>query len=333
MTGDERRSARLLFHGELASGRLAPEAIEVPEVACAVHSRRVPRAPRRAVERVRMKAGRVTYAGACVQPFMTARRAVLGGAAAGAPRVLVRVDEFPHFRCDEPGAVYSAARFERFHAILAAAGVPYLLSALPRPSRRPLDPRSRGDRPMSQDEIDVLRAVAAEGNAIALHGLDHRTRHRSPRRRSELSGLDAQALGARVERGLGELAAAGIRPSVFVPPYNRFDASQYALLADRFDVVCGGPETVARLGFHRTPLWRGDAVFLPAYPPLYGSSADVLAGLEDLCAAGASVWAPVVLHWGVEADDGWLALERLVVRLASLARPWPEFLAAVEASR
>lgn len=166
-----------------------------------------------------------------------------------------------------------------------------------------------------------------------MHGLDHRTRRALPHQRSELAGLPAAQLTERLVRGEAELASLGVRPRVFIAPYNRFDASQYAVLAERYDVVCGGPESVMRLGFQRTPLWRGPAIYLPAYAPLYGEAAAVKAGVEALLDAQAAIWAPLVLHWGHEAKAGWTALERLAELIGPYARPWGEFLTGVEASR
>jgi peptidoglycan/xylan/chitin deacetylase (PgdA/CDA1 family) len=216
---------------------------------------------------------------------------------------------------------------------MAGAGVPYLLAVLPRLADRPLDPRARGGRPLDEDERQLLAGLAGEGVTFALHGLDHRTRRRSARRRSELVGLGAEELDLLLDEGEAVLAELDIRPRVFVAPYNRFDARQWATLAGRYDVVCGGPETVVKLGLQPAAVWRGDAVYLPAYPYLYGRAANVGTAVEALAADGVSLWTPVVLHWGVECDDGWAALEELAPRIARFARPWSEFLAAVQASR
>ena len=87
------------------------------------------------------------------------------------------------------------------------------------------------------------------------------------------------------------------------------------MLARRFAVVCGGPESVGLLGFQRTPLWRGEAVYLPSYQPLYGHAREqVLPAAQRLIERNIGVWAPIVLHWGWEADEDWLALERLLAR-------------------
>jgi hypothetical protein len=132
---------------------------------------------------------------------------------------------------------------------------------------------------------------------------------------------------------LGELEPSGIRPRVFVPPYNRFDARQYPVLAREFDVVCGGPETVGLLGFQRTPVWRGEAVYLPSYHPLYGHAGEVLEGASRLIEARAALWVPIVLHWGWEADEGFSQLRRLLAAIAPYAARWDDFLAEVDASR
>ena len=157
------------------------------------------------------------------------RRSALGSGAAAPPRFLVRVDEFPHYLAwDEPQR-FGTARFRRFNEIMHGAGLAYLIAVLPRVSRAPLDPRAVGTRPLEDDELTMLATLREQGVAFALHGRDHRTRFASPRRHSELCGLDEAATAALLDRALTELeSSAGLRPDVFVAPYNRFDEAQWA---------------------------------------------------------------------------------------------------------
>jgi hypothetical protein len=334
MMNAELRSARLLFASELLQGGISDADLDRSDVRRAVREPRTPSPVRRTAQRVAMKTGLLRYERACARPFQAARHAVLGEAADGVPRVLLRVDEFPHFRVLDEPLRYGSTMFARFHAILAERGIPYLLSALPVLAARPLDPGAVGGRPLARDEAETLQRVAGEGVTLALHGLDHRTRHARPRRRSELDGLSATALRERLATAEGTLAQHGIGPiRVFVAPYNRFDARQYPLLAERYAVVTGGPETVRRLGFARTPIWRGDAVYVPAYPPLYGTAAEVIRGLRSLIRQRCALWVPVVLHWGWEADRGLDDLRALAEVLQACTVSWDSFLTSVEASR
>ncbi|HEY8304216.1 MAG TPA: DUF2334 domain-containing protein [Solirubrobacteraceae bacterium] len=334
MQSDQARTTRLLFSAELANGTVSDTELGSPEVRRATRVADVPARGARIAQQVLYKLGRIGYEEHVASPLLAARRAVLADRADGAPRLLVRVDEFPHYQAwDDPGR-FGTAAFERFHAIMAEAGVPYLIATLPRISRRPLSPRRLGSRPLEDREVEILRRIAGEGVTLGLHGLDHRTRHESPRRRSELCGLDAQATDGLLERGLGELAEQGLpAPEVFVAPYNRFDAGQLDVLAKRFAIVCGGPESIGTMGFHRTPQWRGETVYLPSYAPFYGHATEVLAALEQGTEQVAGLWTPVVLHWGWEAEAGWRELECLVARMAGDAAPWQEFFDAVERSR
>jgi hypothetical protein len=332
MTSDERRSARLLFADELRAGLVEEEALGRSEVQRAVRSRAVPPAPVRLAQRLRMRRGGLSFESDCLPAFRAAREAVLGSRDRGAPRLLLRVDEFPHARAYDLPKRYGNEAFERFHEILRAAGVPYLIAVTPVVSRDYLDPRTRESRPMSAEERDLLVRVLGEGATAALHGLDHRTRDARPRRHSELGGLTRPELERRLDDALRALAGLRVRPRLFVPPFNRFDAGQYGALSERFDVVCGGPETVALMGYHRSPLWRGDAVYMPCYAPFYGRSRAVREALAGLGDRAAGLWLPVTLHWGWEADDGWSALERLAADAAPAAASWEDFLTAVEAS-
>ena len=331
---DAARSARLLFDVEIDAGVLAPKEATVAPVLDAVRARPVPPAPLRLVQDVSRKLGRLDHERASDAPLVVARRAVLSDEAAAPPRFLVRVDEFPHYQAWDDPERFGSAGFARFHEILQTAGVPYLVAALPRVSRAPLDPAGTESRTLTDEEAALLRhAAGSAGVAIALHGRDHRTRFASPRRHSELCGLDEAATAALLDDALAELDRHGIYPDVFVAPYNRFDAAQWPALAARFPIVCGGPESIRRIGFQRTPVWREGAVYLPAYAPYYGHAREVLPAAERAIAAQTGLWTPLVLHWGWESDAGWHELEALCARIAPYAAEWTDFRAAVERSR
>lgn len=331
---DAARSARLLFGAELRSGDVAPEALDVPAVHTATRTPAARPAAVRLLQRLAMKTGRLTYETGSAAPMHAARRAVLGDRADGAPRFLIRVDEFPHYQALNAPVRYGTEQFQRFHAIMAGARVPYLIAVLPTLANRPLFPRATGGRPLDEDEIETLRDLGADDVELGLHGYDHQSRFANPRRRTELGGRSPEALEVRLTAGNAILAGLGLLPPrVFVAPFNHFDAGQYDALAQRFEIVCGGPESVRALGFAATPLWRGDAVYLPAYAPLYGTAAQVLEAAREMIAARRALWAPVVLHWGWEADQGFDDLRRLAEAIGPYTAPWAEFHAAVEASR
>jgi len=331
---DAARGARLLFDPEIAAGVIDAEAVSVGPVLAAIRPRPVPSAPLRFVQDVRRKLGCFDHEQSVDAPLVSARHAVLGERAAGPPRFLVRVDEFPHYKAwDEPER-FGSAGFERFHELLQAAGVPYLVAVLPRVSRAPLDPRGTESRALTDEESALLGRVAGSaGVAVALHGRDHRTRFADPRRHSELCGLDPRATAALLDDGLAELDRHGVYPDVFVAPYNRFDAGQWPLLAQHFAIVGGGPESIRRIGFQRAPVWHGNAVYLPSYAPYYGHARDVLPAVERAIEQQTGLWTPLVLHWGWEADAGWQELEALCARIAPYAADWTAFRDAVERSR
>jgi len=333
MTPDEWRSACLLFSAELADGTIAPTQLDHPAVLEAVRSMPVPSWPSRTIQRVQLKRGGIAYDEHVVTPLLAARDALLGADRSRRPRFLVRVDEFPHYRAwDEPER-YGTATFERFHRTLSAAEVSYLVAVPPWVPRDGLDPDGTDWRPHTQDELDTLAALRRDGVAFGVHGLDHRTRSANPRKHSEFLGLGMDATRERLDAAAGVMRDEALHADVFVAPFNRFGRRQYLAMAERWEVVTGGPESVAHLGFHRTPLWRGDAVYLPAYAPLYGRASEVLPAVRALRERGADLWTPIVLHWGWEADDGWTALEELCAELGADARPWDEFLAAVDMSK
>jgi hypothetical protein len=330
---DGLRTARLLLDAELASGALAPEALLTPAVRAATRVGNVPSRPMRLAEQVRYKLGRLDFFSAVVDPLLAARHAALGSDGAAPPRFLIRVDEFPHYQAWDDPDRFGSSEFERFHEIMASAGVPYLLAVLPRVSREPLSPAASGFRRLDDTEAAMLHRLVSEGVSFALHGRDHRTRFASPRRHSELSGLGIAQTDKLLDEALAELARHEIRPDVFVPPYNRFDAPQLGALARRFHVVCGGPESIGLMGFQRPPQWRGETVYLPSYRPAYGHAAEVLAAVDRLIERAVGLWIPVVLHWGWEAQAGFEDLERLADRIAPFATRWEDFRSAIDRSR
>ena len=331
LSPDAQRSARLLFAEELRAGRVHERELDRSEVARAVTPRPVPPAAVRRLQRVAMKRGQLDFERRNLAPLAGARRAVLGPAAAGPPRFLVRVDEFPLAGAYEESA-RREADFTRFHAILTEAGVPYLMAVSPGVARDYLDPSvdpsGSGSRRLSDRELTTLDELRRDGVTFALHGFDHRTRDARSRHRSELVGLDDEGLAELLDHGAARLAEAGIHARVFAPPFNRFEARQYDVLAQRYAVVCGGPESVPLFGFHRTPLWRGGAIYMPSYAPFYGRSLEVAEAAQRAIAAQVALPIPVVLHWSWEAGGDWADLKQLVRRLAGYARPWAELTTA-----
>jgi hypothetical protein len=297
----------------------------------ALAPRRVPSAPLRAAQRVAMKLGRLDWERAWLAPLIEARRSVLGDAADGPPKFLVRVDEFPYYTAfDRPQDIEMS---RRFHEVMASAGLVHLMSALPQLTHAPLQPGSSGGRSLGEREIALFEQMRGDGVTFAQHGTTHRTRFDDPRRRSELCGLTPAQLDALLEDGRQRLNAAGVGETrVFVPPFNRFDAAQYALLAKRFEVICGGPESVALIGFHGGPLWREGAVYLPAYAPLYADARTILPAAERLIELAPGTWIPIVLHTSWEQSDDFRSLRLLAERIAPYAASWEDLLAAVERS-
>jgi hypothetical protein len=335
MTRDEIRTAGLLFGEELALGLVEPEALRIPAVLRTVRSHTVPSPLSRRFQERQLRRGRLSWQRHSLEPRMAARRAVLGDAALGRPKLLIRVDAFPHVTAlDDPGR-HPVADAAAFHAIMRDAGVPYLMSVTPRVPRRPLEPQLDEWREHTGEERDLLAELRRDGVSFGVHGLDHRTRSANPRRYGEFGGGKRKETEERLDTALAVLRDEALHADVFVPPYERFGAACWEAFAERFDVVCGGPPSVGTMGFHQTPSWRGDAVWMPAYAPLHGSPAEVLPAVRELVERQTSLWIPVALHWDQALADGGHALRELCAVLAAdeLARSWEDFLLAAGASR
>ncbi len=303
-----------------------------PAIRRALRARRIPPFPLRAAQRVLMKTGRLSYEENWLKPLQAAREKAIGERARGAPRFLVRVDEFPDYSgFDNQKFGVEASR--RFHAVMAEAQVPHLMSVVPQWTHEPLTPGSSGGRSLDSDDRDLLEQMSRDGVTFAQHGCTHRTLKADTRHQSELCGLDARALEDLLKAGQSKLAEVGITPRILVPPFNRFDASQWPVLSRMYDVITGGPESVVYMGFQGGPQWRGEAIYLPCYAPLYGTAAEVIQAVEKLIASEVATWIPVVLHMGWEIDDSYAALGRLAARIAPYAVSWDRFLDEATASR
>lgn len=325
------RTARLLFDADLASARVHPEDLAGRSVVRALRAT-IPSSPHRLAQRLAMKYGHLSGERHAFGRLERARRRVLGADAAAPPRFLVRVDEFPHWLGTDEPARFGTEPFLRFHDVMASAGVPYLLAVVPRPAPNPEDPFDHRRRELDARELEVLDALPRDGVEIGLHGLDHRTRDTRPRHQGELIGLLPGSLARRLDEGIEVLDALGHRPRVLVPPWNRFGPEQWPVLASRFDVVTGGPESVRHMGLQPSPVWMGDAVYLPSYEPYYDHAANIVEAARAAIDRGAGTWIPIVLHWGWEARDDFAGLRRLLDVIAPCAAGWSDFLGAVDRS-
>jgi hypothetical protein len=285
------------------------------------------------LQRVRSKLNPPRFSNAALEPAVAARHTLLGSAAGGPPRVLLRVDEYPYATSLDHPESYGIGPSTAFHSVLADAGIPYLMAIVPQLVRDPLNPEASGGRPLNEDERGLIRRMAHDGVTFAAHGLTHRTRDVHPRRRSEFRGISEAEAGALADESLRLLADIGVHPRVFVPPFNRFGPEHYRALTSRFDVVTGGPESIALMGPQPSPRWLGDGVYFPCYFPLYGRAGEVQRVLEQLVAQRPGTWIQVTLHLSWEIDDGLGNMRRLAEWLAPYAVSWEEFLATVRSTR
>lgn len=270
--------------------------------------------------------GALTYERSLLEALVRARTAVLGPAALAPPRFLVRVDEFPHYLARDDPERYGTTLSRRFHRVLTDEDVRYLISIVPQPAYSPLDPRADRSSHLDDSEIALIAEMRSDRVMFGLHGLTHRTRFTDARRRSELDGIVDGELTKLLERGTASLAELGVESRVFVPPFNRFERAQYQQLARRFDVVCGGPESVRSMGFLLTPSWLGDAVYMPSYPPFYARASAMLPAARMLIEQQVGTWIPIVLHTGWESEDDFESLAELARLIAPYAADWGEFL-------
>ncbi len=326
-----RRTARLLLDEELVSGRLTEIEATAPSVIAALLQ------PVSIVRRQRLTATLglrfrlVEGIAASISQAQSVREAALGSEAGGEPRFLVRVDEFPMASASDPDRI-GLDSFRRFHRAMSGLDGKYLLAVVPELADSYLDPSASGTRVLTDAEVDLLRDLGSEGVVFGQHGTTHRSRRRSPSRRSEFIGLPASALEALLDSGRARLATADIHPRVLVPPFNRFDARQWEVLAGRYRVIAGGPESVLIVGALPSPSWRQGAVYVPCYPPLYGRASLITRAVRKIIELRPGTCVPIVLHPSWEHEDGFRAVEELISVIGQRACSWDDFIAAADRS-
>jgi len=226
-----------------------------------------------------------------------------GGAS---PRFLLRVDDFPRWDRGPDG-------FRTFHAILRDAGIRYLLGVIPRPAEDPQNPDGRSRRAWTAEEESVIADVASYVE-VAVHGLTHRRRPGPVP--AEIIGCPANELEENLTEGLAVLREAGISPRTYIPPFNAVDQPGLAILARRFELVFGGPESVRWLGCLPGPCRVEGVWFLPSYPPAYGRAIEVVPFVNAVRTYPIPLLIPITLHWAWEEADRYEGVRRLADALA-----------------
>jgi uncharacterized protein DUF2334 len=328
------RTARLHLDRELQAGRITEAVATSDDVLRTTPASALPSAAGRASQRIALKLRSRSSLDAMLGPAAATRQGALGLVDEAPPRILVRVDEFPcATRLDARLGKFGPGPAWLFHELMLKHGVSYLMAIVPRLVDDPLDHRGTDRGGFRDGERELVERMRDDGITLAQHGTSHRTRYASPRRRSEYCGLPLDELAASLDEGRALLDELGIEAEILIPPFNRFDAVQWPMLASRYRVVAGGPESIRLVGLQPSPLWIGDAVYVPSYRPLYGDAGTIHAAIDKVIAAAPGCWVSIVLHMTWEIADGLQRLDNLLERIAPFTTSWAEFLGAVERSR
>lgn len=192
--------------------------------------------------------------------------------------------------------------------------------------------RGRGDVRPGDDLAQLLRAERAAGSEVVLHGYTHQVagRLRGPwiervRARlfvptgAEFLSLDAGEMASRLERGRGALRGVGVEASGFCPPGWVATAEVLPVLRTLGFRYYVGMASVRDLR-------SGDRVATPWIGYVgAGGIQEVLVGLGNAAAAGASRWSPVIkvfLHpQGAPDAPACRRVLRSLARLVDTRRP------------
>ena len=222
-------------------------------------------------------------------------------------KVLLRVDDFP-------SAVAKSDDLLRFHEAAMEEGVQYLLAVTPF-----LDDGS-GQRRLSTAERRILDRVTGDGVELALHGFTHRSRY------SNFGSEILHVPGPTLERALAEadqyLAGFGFSTSAFVAPYNTYDPFTVSILAKRFAVLCGGPESVHSFGYRAGPSSFMGSTYVPSYRGAYELTDRGLPHLERLLATSGGGTLPITMHWANHVDSEFRTFRAIARRIKGSVIRW-----------
>jgi hypothetical protein len=177
------------------------------------------------------------------------------------PKILVRVDDFPHHAID-------SEKFVQFDKIMKKYEIPYLLGVTPFICKKPAELRKTQTRLLSKQEINYLKKIVLKEKRVVLaqHGITHKTIRRRPR--SEFIGMDEKEFKSNLKKSIIYLKKFGFSIGVFIPPFNTFDIRNIQILKKYFKIITGGPESIRVFG--KLPIGNLDGVlYIPSYPPLY----------------------------------------------------------------
>ena len=243
-------------------------------------------------------------------------RSMLGSTEQAAPgQCLLRVDDFPSPFADSEEIL-------RFHEVAVAHGLPYLLAVTP------FFGPDGNRRPLSDREIQILHRCASEGATLALHGFSHRSRYRNYA--SELLSLPMATLRTERDQAVAYLRQHGLDVVGFVAPFNTYDPFTISALAERFPLLCGGPESVRLLGHRAGPSFLMQSLYVPSYRHAYDVDHQGLRRFDRLLGEAAGLVVPVTLHWANETREGLRSFRALCARMAGRTLRWTELLSRAE---
>ena len=225
-------------------------------------------------------------------------------------KFLLRIDDFP-------SPFVASDEFLRFHEMAAEYGLPYLLAVTPFFG---MD----GGRTLSEREIHILHTCSSEGVELALHGFSHRSRYRNYA--SELLSMPAGRLREELDRAEAYLRSQELTTIGFVAPYNGYDPLTVAVLAERYPLLCGGPESVAALGYRAGPSFLMGSMYVPSYRDAYDIDLRQIGRFHRLIEEADGLIVPVTLHWANEVRGGFRAFRALCARLSGRTLRWSDFL-------
>lgn len=228
----------------------------------------------------------------------------------GSPLFLIRIDDFPHWE-------KTLDDFKRFHSIMEDFEAPYLLGVTPYLSLNRHNPFNNNFKLLEDKEVKLIKHPLIE---IAMHGLSHQTNSSKVNR--EFAGLTTKEVKQKIEEGLEILRKFDIRPSAFIPPFDRTDRVSYRALTKYFKSITGGPDSCKTLGYTVSPAFLKGAIYVPSYRPLCNRCYEIASFLKKN-EIKKGVILPIAIHWANElTEDNYESLKELLKMIKGSVLNW-----------
>ena len=220
----------------------------------------------------------------------------------GISKIVIRVDDFPYLDVDN-------GEFLRFHEVMAALAIPYILGVTPF-----YEIEAGKERELGRDAARILKECEPLCT-IALHGFSHRP-YPEFKISDELDHYSEESVILNIARTRDKFKELGLDfPTALIAPFNAIGKSTFRIFGRYFRYIFTGEPALTTLGPLSLYERIGTTYNLPSYFPFYGSCAYMTRYLGNPFRWGKEFYVPLTIHWGLERDREYKAMKELLTAL------------------